>query len=118
MADTPTPEDSILVSVKKLLGIAKDDLSFDPDIILYTNTVLANLSQLGVGDGSGIQIKGYSEGWSSIVKDDVNLNLIQTYVCLKVRVLFDPPSSQTVMSAIQANIKEYEYRIYTQVGQY
>lgn len=45
--------DSILTSVKKLLGLPADYEAFDPDIVMYINTVLMILSQMGVGPKEG-----------------------------------------------------------------
>lgn len=101
--------DSILISIKKLLGITEDCDSFDGDLILHINTVLAALNQLGVGNG--FFITGEKETWTELLGDDSRLNLVKSYVHLRVKTLFDPPLSSSVSEAIERNIKELEWRI-------
>ena len=101
--------DSILISIKKLLGITEDCDSFDGDLILHINTILAALNQLGVGNG--FSITGEKETWTELLGDDSRLNLVKSYVHLRVKTLFDPPLSSSVSEAIERNIKELEWRI-------
>lgn len=108
--------ESILTSVKKGVGgITEMDESFDDDIILYTNTVLSKLAQLGVGPLTGFQISDKSTTWADFVGDDPRLNMVQSFVILSVRMLFDPPTSGSVSKAIEDQIREYEWRLQTQV---
>lgn len=104
-------EDSILISIKKLLGITKDDTDFDTDIIIHINSVLAVLSQLGVGPIDGYSISDQTQKWSDFLNDDKLLNNVKTYVYLRVRLLFDPPSSSAVLEAFNRTINEFEWRI-------
>ena len=104
-------EESILISIKKLLGITKDDTDFDTDIIIHINSVLAVLSQLGVGPMKGYSISGQSETWSDFLKDDKLFNDVKTYIYLRVKLVFDPPSSSTVIDAFNRTISELEWRI-------
>lgn len=101
--------DSILTSIKKLLGITEDCNSFDGDLILHINTVLAALNQLGVGNG--FSITGDKETWTELLGNDSRLNLVKSYVHLRVKSLFDPPLSSSVSDSIERNIKELEWRI-------
>lgn len=101
--------ESILTSIKKLLGITEDCNSFDGDLILHINTVLAALNQLGVGNG--FSITGDKETWTELLGNDSRLNLVKSYVHLRVKSLFDPPLSSSVSDAIERNIKELEWRI-------
>lgn len=102
---------SILTSIKKLLGIAEECADFDTDIITHINTVLATLNQLNVGDEQGFAISDSSASWTDFMGDDPRLSLVKSYVYLKVRLLFDPPLSGSVMDAINNTIKELEWRI-------
>ena len=104
-------EDSILLQIKKMLGIAEDYTPFDTDIIIYINSVLATLSQLGVNTSSKLQITGYNETWYDLFGDNDKLNFIQSYIYLKVRLLFDPPSSGTTTQSFENQAKELEFRI-------
>ena len=101
--------DSILTSIKKLLGITEDCDSFDGDLILHINTVLAALNQLGVGND--FSITGDKETWTELLGNDSRLNLVKSYVHLRVKSLFDPPLSSSVSDSIERNIKELEWRI-------
>lgn len=102
---------SILTSTKKLLGIAEECTDFDADIITHINTVLATLNQLNVGEEQGFAISDSSASWADFMGDGPLLNLVRSYVYLKVRLLFDPPLSGSVMDAINNSIKELEWRI-------
>lgn len=103
--------DSILISVKKSMGIAEECEDFDDELILFINSVFSTLNQLGVGPETGFAIQDDIANWSDYLNDDLNLNSVKTYVCLKVKLMFDPPSSSTVIEAINREIKELEWRI-------
>lgn len=106
------PIDSILNSVKKQLGIAPDYEPFDPDIIIHINTVFSILHQLGAGPEDGFLIEGAEEVWSDYIGDNPKrLNLIKSYMYLKVRLLFDPPTNSGVTEATNRVIDELEFRI-------
>ena len=104
-------EESILVYVKKLLGIQSDYNHFDPDIIYGINAAFAVLTQLGVGPEEGFSIFDDSATWNEFVSDNSRLSLIKPYVYLKTKMLFDPPTSGTLSEAIDKTISEYEFRL-------
>lgn len=104
-------EESILVYVKKLLGIQSDYNHFDPDIIYGINAAFAILTQLGVGPEDGFSISDDSTIWNEFVSDTTRLSLIKEYVCLKTRMLFDPPTSNVLADSINKTISEYEFRL-------
>lgn len=110
-------DDSILLSIKKLLGLSKDCTDFDTDIIIHINTVLINLSQLGIILPKNYAISDASNLWSEIIAKDDYLELIKTYMYLKVKMIFDPPLSSAVLEANQNMINEYEWRITVQVDE-
>lgn len=103
--------DSILNSVKKLLGITEDYTHFDADIIMHINSVFVILSQLGVGSENGFTISDASAVWSDFLPEGSNLELVKSYMYLKVRLLFDPPQSSAVMDATKRSIDEFEFRL-------
>ncbi len=103
--------DSILTSIKKLLGIIEAYEHFDPDIIMHINSVFSILTQLGVGTPEGFSISGKSETWADFISDDKRLEMVKSYMHLKVRMLFDPPLSSPVIDSIQRTINELEWRI-------
>ena len=108
-------DSSILTSIKKLLGIAKEDTSFDQDIIMHINTVFAILSQLGVGPANGFSIEDDSAIWEDYLGNATNLELVKSYIYMKVRSMFDPPTSSILADAMNKNISELEWRINTMV---
>lgn len=103
------PGESILTSVKKLLGLPEEYEHFDLDIIMHINTVLTYLNQLGVGTET-FSISDKSSKWNEFI-DDKRLNMVKSYVAMKVRMLFDPPTSNVLAEAMNNNIKELEFRI-------
>lgn len=107
--------DSILTSTKKRLGMTEEYEPFDDDIIMFINSVLATLTQLGVGPSRGYSIQDASAKWSEYLGDNERLNFVKDYVYLKVKLIFDPPASSTVLKAYEDMIKEYEFRITVEV---
>ena len=105
-------EESILVYVKKLLGIQSDYNHFDPDISYGINSAFGVLTQVGVGPEEGFMINDDSAKWIDFVSDTSRLSLIKPYVYLKTRLLFDPPTSTSLIESINKTISEYEWRLY------
>lgn len=106
--------ESILLTVKKMLGIAEEYHAFDLDLIIDINSVFLTLNQLGVGPESPFQITGDSEVWSGFANPK-EVPGIQTYVYLKTRLLFDPPTNSFLVTAIEKQIAEFEWRLNVQV---
>lgn len=104
-------EKSILTSIKKLLGITEEYNHFDEDLIMHINSVLMILTQLGVGPKTGFMIEDKSTTWSDYLPEATNLQSVMTYVYLRVRLLFDPPTSSAAMEALNRQISEYEWRL-------
>ena len=103
--------DSILTSVKKIIGISEEDESFDTDLIIHINSVLMILNQLGVGPEDGFSITDKSAVWTDLIGDNKFIEAIKTFVGLKVRLIFDPPTSSAVLDSINKTISELEWRI-------
>lgn len=104
--------DSILTSVKKLLGLPADYEAFDPDIIMYINTVLMILSQMGVGPKESFSISDKSATWNQFIADPVKVEAVKAYVAVKVRLLgFDVPQSSVTKEAMQNTASEMEWRL-------
>ena len=101
---------SILVSIKKLLGIAEDYNHFDEDIILQINSAFSTLTQLGVGPVEGFSIEGSSAVWSDFITDD-RLNFVKTFVQIKVKLAFDPPTSGVLMDSYKNQLDELTWRL-------
>lgn len=108
--------DSILTSVKKMLGITEEYEHFDPDIIMHINSVFSILQQLGVGDRRGFFITDKSAVWNDfIISEDPRLNMVRSYMGAKVRSLFDPPQSGALAESLKNTIAELEWRLNVQV---
>lgn len=102
-------EQSILNTIKPLVGVEVEDDSFDLDIITDINTAIMLLNKVGVGSSDGFYITGDTETWNDFLPDSKNLQAVVTYVNLKTRLLFDPPSSATVIQSMNDTIKELEW---------
>lgn len=105
--------DSILITIKKLLGIDPNYHDFDIDIITSINSVLMAVNQIGIGV-TPFSVTGFTETWDDFLQGQANLEAVKTYVYLKVRMIFDPPTSPQISEAYNNQIKEYEYRLYVE----
>jgi hypothetical protein len=103
--------DSILTSVKKTLNLDEDYTFFDPELILHINSVFSTLTQLGLGPTIGFSIEDKTAVWDDFLDGDPRYSFVKSYMYLKVRLLFDPPTTGYVMDAYQKQIQEYEWRI-------
>ncbi len=103
--------ESILTSIKKLLGIAEEYEHFDSDLIMHINSVFMVLNQLGVGPIEGFSITDKTATWGDFTNNDLMIQSVKSYVYLKVRLLFDPPSSSAVMESMNRQIGELEWRL-------
>ena len=105
--------ESILTSIKKLLGVPEEYKQFDDDIIMHINTVFLNLTQLGVGPNEGFSIEDDSAYWDDFVAvtSNAQLQAIKSYMYLKVKLLFDPPLSSAVIESTNRMIAELEWRL-------
>lgn len=101
--------ESILQSIKKLLGITEEYTVFDVDIITHINSVFLTLNQIGIGPSDGFSISDQTTTWDEFISDK-RLEAVKSYVYLKVRLLFDPPTG-SVLDAINRNIAELEWRL-------
>lgn len=111
MDDENVLDDSILDTVKKMLGIPQDYTQFDTDVVIHINSVLSILTQLGIGPNEGYSIKDNTSLWSDYIPDGKALSDIKTYVYLKVRLIFDPPSASSAVEAMNKLVSELEWRI-------
>lgn len=108
-------DESILNSIKALLGPDSDYTVFDPDIIIFINGAFSTLTQLGIGPKEGFKITGADETWEEFIGDVLDLESVKTFVYLKVRILFDPPSSSFVLTALQKECDELAWRLNVEV---
>ena len=104
--------DSILTSIKKLLGIPEEYTQFDQDIIMHINSAFFTLAQLGVGEDPGYAITGSTETWSDFFKDqEWVIETVKSYIYLRVRLLFDPTTTSAVLESMNKQIAEMEWRM-------
>jgi len=102
---------SILNSTKQILGLAADYTAFDLDVLTHINAAFSVTNQLGLGPEEGVFITGATEDWPELGLPDNQLNMMKTYVYLKVRSLFDPPTTSFALAAMDNQIKEHEWRL-------
>lgn len=101
---------SILNDVKKAIGPSAEYEIFEPEIIMHINTVLFKLNRLGVGPDDPFVIEDDGAEWSDFVTG-VAAEACKTYICLQTRMYFDPPTSGTLINAINEQLKELEWRL-------
>jgi hypothetical protein len=103
--------DSILISTKKILGIAEDYTVFDVDIVTHINSVFSTLHQLGLGPVTGFVIFGPEETWDLFLDNDPRINAVKSYMYLRVRLLFDPPTTSYLITSLKEQAQEMEWRL-------
>lgn len=103
--------DSILISIKKLLGIDEYCEHFDTDVIMHINSAISILTQLGVGPSNGFFVIDNTQTWKELIGDRTDLEFVKTYVYMKVRLVFDPPQSSSATDAMNKMISELEWRL-------
>lgn len=109
MPDVLSP--SILTSTKAALGLAEDYTVFDPDVILHINSTLSELNQLGVGPELGFMIMDKTATWDEVLGNELRYNDVKSWVWLKVKMLFDPPSTGYLVTHYEKLLEEYAWRI-------
>ena len=111
MADSENRlDDSILVTIREALGMEGDTEEFDTDLIIHINSCLNFLTQVGIGPVDGFAINGDSEQWSDFIQED-RFNMVKSYILMKLKVVFDPPSNSFVLNALKEEIAETEWRL-------
>lgn len=107
-------DDSILVTIKKMLGLTDNYTPYDMDVIVLINAAFMTLHQLHVGPSEGFSIKDYTSRWGDFIVNPVMLNAVQEYVYMKVKMVFDPPGNSFVMEALKQQCQEIEWRLNVQ----
>lgn len=106
--------ESILGTIKKMLGITADCTHFDNEIIVHINTVMLTVCQLGVGPDIPVTITSDADTWDGFFEDMTHIEAVKTYIYIKVRLLFDPPSSSYVLDSLNRTAQELEWRLNVQ----
>lgn len=107
-------DQSILMSIKKLLNVDEEDPAFDTDIGMLINAEFMTLHQLGIGPDDGFSIHEADTKWTDFSDDSTLIESVKTYIYMKVRMIFDPPASSVVADAFNARIHELEFRMNAQ----
>ena len=107
--------ESILTSIKKLLGSEEGYTQFDPDIIISINSAILNLNQLGIGQTNGFVVTTKDDKWSDLIGERKDLESVKLYIYLKTRLSFDPPSNSFLVESMNKQITELEWRLNIQV---
>ena len=102
--------DSILTSIKKMLGITEEYTHFDQELIMYINSAFTILNQLGVGPANPFFITDKNDTWDDFITDG-SLEAVKTYVYYRVKTSFDPPTSSFVLDSIKKQMDELEWRM-------
>ena len=102
--------ESILRTIRKMIGPDETYTHYDTDLIIHINSALAVLTQLGVGPSEGFFIQDESATWNDFLGNDPKLEMVKSYVYMKVKLAFDPPSSSAVIDSMNRSISEFEWR--------
>ena len=103
--------ESILTSIKQMLGITAEYTQFDNELIMHINSAFLSLTQLGVGPAEGFMITGADETWGDFIEDNIQLQAAKTCMYLKVKLVFDPPLSSSLEASMTRQIAEFEWRL-------
>lgn len=103
--------ESILQSIKKLLGIVPEYTAFDEDIIMNINSVFSVLAQLGISGAQGFKITNEEAVWGDVIDESYDMEMIKTYIFMKVKLMFDPPLNSSVLQSYKEQIQELEWRL-------
>lgn len=108
-------ETSILDTIRRLIiGVDKNQIIFDPDLIVFINSAFMRLNQLGVGPSNAFSITSDEETWQQFMGGRTDLEAVKSYIYLKVRLIFDPPQSGVLLDAIKQEISEHEFSLLVQ----
>jgi len=107
--------ESILNTIKKMLGVPATDTAFDSDIIVAINSAFMSLNQLGIGPDIVFSIEDNTKEWSDFLTDPTLYPSAQSYIYLKTKLMFDPPSLSFHLAAMENQILELSWRLMVQV---
>lgn len=100
---------SILQTVRRGVGLPEDDNSFDAELLPHINTALMRLMQFGIGPKGGFFVSDDRQTWSEFLGEDINSQGVVTYVCSRVKIVFDPPTNSAALEALKETVKELEW---------
>lgn len=103
--------ESILRSVAKNIGLPEEYNVFDPDLIMAINTVMSDLNQLGIGPEEGFEITDDVAVWDDLLQGEIRLNSVKSYTYMRVKLMFDPPTTSYLIDSYQKQVDKAEFRI-------
>lgn len=104
--------ESILTSVKSMLGLMEDDTTFDADVLFHINSAIATLTQIGVGPTKGFTVTSKADTYEDFIGDEtIPKQFTPLYIYYKTRLGFDPPSSSSTLECMKEALKETEWRL-------
>lgn len=103
-------ETCILYTIKKMLGVSLEESPFDMEIMVGINSAIMVLNQIGIGP-SGFVVTGIEQTWSDLLEDFTDLEAVKSYIYIRTRLVFDPPTNSFLVNALQDQMKEYEWRL-------
>lgn len=104
-------EESILKTIKKLIGLAEGYTVYDEDVKVFINGAISTLTQLGIGPSAGFMIEDATTTWGAFVGDDPRLSAVKTYIHLRLKLIFDPPQTSFAITAFEKQIEELAWRL-------
>lgn len=106
--------DSILATIKKMLGLDDGYTPFDTEILVHINAAFMTLCQMGIGPKEGYNVTDYDQTWSNFLVNQVMLGAVKTWVYLQVKMMFDPPTNSFVMDAYKTQADQILWRLNVQ----
>lgn len=103
-------ESCILYSIKRMLGVSMEEGPFDAEILVGINSAIMVLNQLGIGP-TGFMVTGIEQTWSDLLEDYTDLEAVKSYIYIRTRLVFDPPTNSFLVNALESQMKEYEWRL-------
>lgn len=105
-------EESILITIKKMIGFDKDYDYFDTDLVVQINSCFSTLSDLGVGPEEGFHITGKDEKWSEYIFTPIYMGMIKNYIYIKTKLVFDRPETSYAIESLSKTASELEWRLH------
>lgn len=103
--------DSILNSIKELLGIPAEQLNFDTEVIIHINSAFSDLYDVGVGPSEAFVIQDENDMWDDFLQGSVNYENAKQYVYISVKIVFDPPASAAALAALERRLDKLEWKL-------
>lgn len=101
--------DSILDTLLQLLNDDPDAPAYKLDVMTFANGVFGRLKNLGIGPKEGFYITDSGDSWDDFMDEGPERAAVQTYMFMKVKLIFDPPQNSTVLQSYERLVNEFEW---------